>query len=74
MITTNPIYESVVAHLRADPANRVANQSRVSMMVLSAADLPKIKPDGAGLRIGKTYIFGCHVRFGRVTSQVAEAS
>lgn len=64
---TNKIYEQVVLHLSSGDDARIA--AAVSpgyrMPVYRPSDLPNIKPEGDGLRIGKTFIFACQVKFAR---------
>lgn len=64
---TNKIYEQVVLHLSSGDEQRIAIgvQGGYHMPVYSAKDLPNIKPEGDGLRIGKTFIFACQVKFAR---------
>ena len=65
---TNHIFNSVVDHLQDPQARIVAmvGQSGCKAPVYSSVDLPNIKPEGSGLRIGRVFVFACQVRFARV--------
>lgn len=67
---SNAIYNKVVKHLQSGPDKRIAiGVARgYKTQVFSASDLPKIKAEGNGLRIGKVYVFDGQVLFCKVTS------
>jgi hypothetical protein len=68
MNDTNQVYADIVAHFAKGGNRRVvfAAQGVKKQTVLSPSDLPKIKPEGSGLRFGKLFIFACQVRFARI--------
>lgn len=63
----NACEKAIREHL-ADSAARIviACPGARRQPIYSAADLPKIKSDGNGVRIGKTYIFPYQVRYARI--------
>lgn len=64
----NDILKQVTEHLQTPNARIVAmvGQTGCKAPVFSPADLPKMKAEGTGLRIGRLFIFPCQVRFARV--------
>lgn len=62
------ILEQVTAHLTAGADKRivVAVQGGYRAPVFAAKDLPKIKAEGNGLRIGRVFVFASQIRFARL--------
>ena len=61
------IYEQVKARLsEANGRVVIAAPGARTQIVLAPKDLPKIKPEGSGIRFGKTFAFACQIRFARV--------
>jgi hypothetical protein len=66
---TNAIYDKIVSHLNADAANRVVMQVQMAgakSKCFAAVDLAVLRPDGNGVRFGKTYFFASQVRFAKL--------
>jgi hypothetical protein len=64
----NAIHDAVAVHF-AQGANRrivIAAPGSRRSLVLTPADLPELRAEGAGLRFRKVFIFACQVRFARV--------
>lgn len=65
---TNKIYAAVAERLAEENGRIVVQvaQSGCTSKVYGPADLPKIKAEDSGLRIGRLFVFACQVRFARV--------
>ena len=67
MNTTPTAFELVTERL-SQPDGRVVVHAPGArrQLLLSPADLPKIKAEGNGIRFGKLFFFGSQLRFARV--------
>jgi hypothetical protein len=64
------ILQAVTEHLNAGANRRIVVGSPHCRkpLVFSPTDLPNIKAEGSGLRIGKTFVFACQVHFARTAA------
>lgn len=62
------IIEQVTQHLQSGADKRIVIgvQGGYRAPVFAAKDLPKMKAEGSGLRIGHTFVFASQIRFARV--------
>lgn len=67
----NAILTNITEHLSADPSHRVVvcTPGRSNWTTYSAKDLPRMKSEGDGIRVGKIFLFACQLKFARLVQK-----
>jgi hypothetical protein len=65
------LLENIATYLNQDASHRlvVCTPGRRNWTTYKAADLPRMKPEGDGIRVGKVFLFACQLKFARLTKE-----